>query len=119
MLDSVPFEFFLIIYGLALVVAIGCASLLRLFKQFKRVSDYLLGSAIGSVIGFSVIQWPWIIEAVNHIMYDSGSWPPSGWPFPILSPFSGTILGVFLGISVGCFAVRRQQKSNATHQSLS
>lgn len=109
--SSIPFEFYLGLFGAAFVVIVTGGVLLRWPLHRREMGGYLLAGGFGSLVGFIIATAPFIyVTAQRHLTrmfygYSHEEWPPFWWPnwLPWVGPFYGFIIGSVIGFAAGCY----------------
>jgi hypothetical protein len=114
-----PYFFILPCYLALFIGLIGAGVVTRFIPRFRAGSGYLIGGAIGSLVGFVTVNILLILAGV------APAWLAQKFTFPIwltqvskffvaavllLGPFIASSLGVLLGFAGGIYFVYRRNK---------
>src|SRR5580692_9024393 len=114
-----PYFFILPAYFVVLIGLIGAAVTVRFVPRLKHLSGYLLGGALGTMIGFAVIN---VIVVLSGV---APAWLAQKFTFPnwlqqaskffvaatlLIGPFIGSVVGVLFGFAIGFYLVYRRRK---------
>jgi hypothetical protein len=117
-----PYFFILPAYVALLVGLIGVAVVARFVPRFRRASGYFIGGAVGTLVGFVIINIIVILAGV------APAWLAQKFTFPdwlqqvsryfvaatlLIGPFIGSAIGVFLGFAAGIYFVFRRRSHAA------
>jgi hypothetical protein len=119
--SSIPFEFYLRLFGAAFGVVVAGGALLRWPLRRRRAGAYLLAGSFGSLVGFIIATAPSIYVTAQYYLtgillgYHHAEWPPLWWPtwLPWFGPFDGFVIGSLFGFGTGCYVFSRRHP-NAT-----
>jgi len=122
-----PYFFILPAYLILFVGLISLAIIVRFFPRFRPASKCFVGGAIGTFVGFVVLNTIVILVGV------APAWLAQQFAFPIwlhdmgkyfvaatllIGPFIGSAIGIILGFLIGFYFVhKRNKKSNAQSNS--
>jgi hypothetical protein len=114
-----PYFFILPAYLVLLIGLIGGAVVVRFMPRLKHLSGSLLGGALGTMIGFAVINVIVVLAGV------APAWYAQKFTFPnwlqqtskffvaatlLIGPFIGSAVGVLFGFAIGFYLVYRRMK---------
>jgi hypothetical protein len=117
-----PYFFILPAYVALLIGLIGVAVAARFVPRFRRASGYIIGGAVGTLIGFVIINVIVILAGV------APAWLAQKFTFPdwlqqvsryfvaatlLIGPFIGSAIGVFFGFAAGIYFVFRRRSHAA------
>jgi hypothetical protein len=117
-----PYFFILPVYVILLIVLVGTAVVARFILRFRPASGYLVGGAIGTLIGFVFINVVVMLAGV------APAWLAQKFTFPdwlrqvskylaagtlLIGPFIASALGVLIGFAAGIYYVYRGRKRAA------
>jgi large-conductance mechanosensitive channel len=125
-----PYFFILPAYSILFVGLISLAIIARFFPRFRPASKYFIGGAIGTLVGFIVLNIIVILVGI------APAWLAQKFTFPIwlhdvgkyfvaatllIGPFIGSAIGVILGFVIGFYFVHKRNKklsaqSNSSNQ---
>jgi hypothetical protein len=122
-----PYFFILPAYLILFVGLISLAIIARFSPRFRPVSKYLIGGAIGTLVGFVVFNTIVILVGI------APAWLAQQFTFPtwlhelgkyfvaatlLIGPFIGSFIGITLGFLIGFYFVHeRNKKLNAQSNS--
>jgi len=113
-----PYFFILPAYIVFLIGLIAVAVIVRFIPRFQRASGYIIGGAIGTLIGLVIINVIVILAGV------APAWLAERFTLPdwlqkaskyfvaatlLIGPFIGSAVGVFLRFAVGIYFVFRRR----------
>jgi hypothetical protein len=113
-----PYFFILPAYIILLLGLFGAAVATRFMPRFHSASGYIFGGALGSLVGFLLVNAAVILAGV------APAWLAQRFNFPnwllqtskffvaamlLIGPFIGSAIGVLLGFAAGFFIVLRRR----------
>ncbi len=117
-----PYFFILPVYVALLLGLIGAAVVARFVPRFQSASGYIFGGAIGSLVGFLLVNVAVILVGATP------AWLAQRFTFPdwlqqtskffvattlFIGPFIGSAIGALLGFAAGFYIVFRRRKNAA------
>jgi len=117
-----PYFFIIPAYVVLLVGLIGVAVVTRFVPRFRRASGYFIGGAVGTLIGFIIINVFVVFAGV------APAWLVQKFACPdwlqqvsryfvaaalLIGPFIGSAIGIFLGFAAGIYFVFRRRNRAA------
>jgi hypothetical protein len=117
-----PYFFILPAYGVLLIGLIAAAAVARFVPRFRTASGYIVGGAIGTLIGFTAINTiVWLVGLAPVWLSQKFTFP--GWlqqtskffvaAALLIGPFIGSAIGVLSGFAAGFYFVYRRRKQVA------
>ncbi|MGH8004347.1 MAG: hypothetical protein ACRECJ_06460 [Limisphaerales bacterium] len=114
-----PYFFIFPAYIVLLVVFATTAIVVRCIPRFRMLSGYIVGGAVGTLIGFALINiFIWIAGLVPVWMSQKVAFPD--WLKPVIpvyiavvlliGPFIGSAIGVLFGFAAGVYFVYRRRR---------
>jgi len=113
-----PYFFILPAYVILLVGLLGAATIARFVPRFRTASGYVLGGAVGTLIGFTVINiMVWLVGLAPAWLaqkYTFPAWLQQASQFFVatallVGPFIGSAMGVLFGFAAGFYWVYRRR----------
>jgi hypothetical protein len=111
-----PYFFILPVYAALLLGFIGAAAITRLVPRFRVVTGYIVCGAIGTLIGFIILNaLVWMAGLFPVWLNQKNSFPQWLLRFSqffvagtlLIGPFIGSAIGVMLGFAAGIYIVYR------------
>ena len=115
---AMPYFFILPAYIVLLIGLIGAAVVARFVPRFQSASGYLFAGAVGTVLGFVIINvLVWIVGLFPAWVNQKVSLPEwlqhASMYFVaaalLIGPFIGSVIGVLLGFAAGLYFVYRRR----------
>ena len=113
-----PYFFILPAYALLLLGLVAVAIITRFVPRFRTASGYFVGGAVGTLIGFAVINViVWLVGLTPVWLSQKFTFP--GWlqqaskffvaAALLVGPFIGSAVGVLFGFAAGFYYVYRRR----------
>ena len=114
-----PYFFILPAYCALLFALVAAAVIARFIPRFRTASGYIVGGAVGTLIGFTLINViVWLVGLAPVWLSQKSTFP--GWLQQtskffvagalLIGPFIGSAFGVFFGFAAGSYFVYRRRR---------